>query len=336
MVSILVGGQWGDEGKGKIVSYLCLKDRYDITARAGVGPNAGHTVEYKGKKYGLRLVPSGFLTEDTRLLIGAGVLVNPEVLLKEIEELGINDRIGVDKRCGIIEEDHIKRDRGSSHLKEKIGSTGTGCGPANMDRANRSLRLAEDIPDLRKYLTDVPKELSDAIKGGKKVLIEGSQGFSLSLFYGTYPYVTSKDTNAAQACVDVGIGPKNVKEVIIVFKSYPSRVGEGPFPTLMDPDEAEKLDIVEFGTVTGRRRRSGRFDFEMAKEAAMINSASQIALTCVDYIDKRSRGAKRYEDLTDKVKSFVDEVEKRIGVPVTLISTGPDLSETIDLREEKV
>ncbi|MFQ5901803.1 MAG: adenylosuccinate synthetase, partial [Thermodesulfobacteriota bacterium] len=82
MVSILVGGQWGDEGKGKIVSYLCLKDRYDITARAGVGPNAGHTVEYKGKKYGLRLVPSGFLTEDTRLLIGAGVLVNPEVLLK--------------------------------------------------------------------------------------------------------------------------------------------------------------------------------------------------------------------------------------------------------------
>lgn len=336
MVSILVGGQWGDEGKGKIVSYLCLKDRYDITARAGVGPNAGHTVEYKGKKYGLRLVPSGFLTDETRLLIGAGVLVNPAILLKEIEELGVKGRIGVDKRCGVIEEDHIKRDRGSSHLKEKIGSTGTGCGPANMDRANRSLRLAEDVPELRGYITDVPKELSDAIKEGKKVLIEGSQGFGLSLFYGTYPYVTSKDTNAAQACVDVGIGPRAVEEVIVVFKSYPSRVGEGPFPTELDPKEAERLGIVEYGTVTGRRRRTGRFDFEMAKEAAMINSASQIALTCVDYIDRGSRGAKRYEDLTDKVKSFVDEVEKKIGVPVTLISTGPDLSETIDLREEKL
>jgi len=128
MVTILVGGQWGDEGKGKIVSYLCLNDRFDVTARAGVGPNAGHTVEYKGKKYGLRLVPSGFLTEGTRLLIGAGVLVDPGVLLNEIRLLGIEDRIGVDRRCGVIEKGHIERDKGSSHLKEKIGSTGTGCG----------------------------------------------------------------------------------------------------------------------------------------------------------------------------------------------------------------
>jgi adenylosuccinate synthase len=336
MVTVLVGGQWGDEGKGKIVSYLCLNDKYDITARAGVGPNAGHTVEYKGKKYGLRLVPSGFLTDKTRLLIGAGVLVNPDVLLKEIKELGIEDRFGVDKRCGIIEDDHIKRDKSSSHLKEKIGSTGTGCGPANMDRANRSLKLAGDVQDLKRFITDVPQELNAAIRGGKNVLIECSQGFGLSLFYGTYPFVTSKDTNAAQACVDVGIGPRDVEDVIVVFKSYPSRVGEGPFPTLMDPGEAEQMGIVEYGTVTGRKRRTGRFDFDMAKEAAMINSASQIALTCVDYIDKENRGVKKYENLTDGAKNFVDEVEKKVGVPVTLISTGPDLSETIDLRGEKL
>jgi adenylosuccinate synthase len=336
MVSILVGGQWGDEGKGKIVSYLCLKDNFDITARAGVGPNAGHTVEYKGKKYGLRLVPSGFLTEQTRLLIGAGVLVSPEVLLKEINDLKIENRIGVDKRCGIIEKDHIERDKGSSHLKEKIGSTGTGCGPANTDRANRSLKLAGDVPELKKYITNVPAELNSAIVKGKRILIECSQGFGLSLFYGTYPFVTSKDTNAAQACVDVGIGPREVKEVIVVFKSYPSRVGEGPFPTAIKSEESERLGIVEYGTVTGRRRRSGRFDFKMAKEAAMINSASQIALTCVDYIDKGVRGVKEYSRLTEKAKKFIDEVEKKTGVPVTLVSTGPDLSETIDLREEKL
>ncbi len=336
MVSIVVGGQWGDEGKGKIVSYLCLKDRYDVTVRAGVGPNAGHTVEHKGKKYGLRLVPSGFLTKNTRLLIGAGVLVNPEVLLKEINELGIEDRIGVDKRCGVIESQHIQRDKGSEHLKEKIGSTGTGCGPANMERANRSLKLAKDVPSLKKYLSDVPLELNKAIESKKNILIECSQGYGLSLFYGTYPYVTSKDTNAAQACVDVGIGPRRVEDVIVVFKSFPSRVGEGPFRTEINVEEAEKLGIIEYGTVTGRRRRTGKFDFKMAREAAMINSASQIALTCVDYIDKMGRGARAFNELPERAQRFVEEVERRLKVPVTLISTGPDLDDTIDLREDKL
>jgi adenylosuccinate synthase len=336
MVTILVGGQWGDEGKGKIVSYLCLKDKYDITARAGVGPNAGHTVEYKGKKYGLRLVPSGFLTEDTRLLIGAGVLVNPDILLKEIAELGIEDRFGLDGRTGVIEEEHINRDKGSSHLKDKIGSTGTGCGPANQDRANRSLKLAREVSELNKYITNVPDELHNAKKEGKKVLVECSQGFGLSLFYGDYPFVTSKDTNAAQACVDVGIGPRDVSDVIVVFKSYPSRVGEGPFPTEIDPKEAEQLGIVEFGTVTGRKRRTGRFDFEMARKATMINSASQIALTCVDYLDKKNRGVTEYDKLTEGTKQFIADVEEKVGVPITLISTGPDLVDTIDLREDRL
>jgi adenylosuccinate synthase len=134
--------------------------------------------------------------------------------------------------------------------------------------------------------------------------------------------------------VDVGIGPRTVKEVIIVFKSYPSRVGEGPFPTAISLEETEKLGIVEYGTVTGRKRRSGTFDFEMAKNAAMINSASQIALTCVDYLDKENKGVREYGELTEEAKQFISEVEEKVGVPVTLISTGPDLNDTIDLREE--
>lgn len=336
MVTILVGGQWGDEGKGKVVSYLALKDKPHVIARAGVGPNAGHTVTHEGKKHALRLTPSGFLYEKARLLVGAGVLVNPLVMLDEIKNFGTEKRIGIDERCGVIEEVHLERDKGSSHLSGKIGSTGTGCGPANMDRANRSLKLARDVDALKPYLTDVAREVNEAIGRGRKVFIEGSQGFSLSLFYGTYPYVTSKDTTAGMAAVDVGIGPRKVKDVIIVFKSFPSRVGAGPFPTEIPQKEAEELGIVEYGTVTGRRRRSGRFDFEAAKYAAMINSASQIAITCADYIDRSARGVTTYEKLPQKVKSFVEDVEKKVGVPVTLISTGPEIDETIDLRKEKI
>lgn len=336
MVTILTGGQWGDEGKGKIVSYLSLNDRPDVIARAGVGPNAGHTVIYKGNRYPLRLTPSGFLHEKARLLIGAGVLINPDVILEEIKSLGTQDRIGIDMRCGIIENEHIERDKKSDHLTGKIGSTGTGCGPANIDRANRSLKQAKDIEALKPYLIDVPQEIDDAINSGKKVFVEGSQGFGLSLFYGTYPFVTSKDTNAAMTCADLGIGPRKVKDVIVVFKSFPSRVGEGPFPTMISEEEAERLGIQEFGTVTGRPRRAGTFDFEMARYSAMINSASQIALTCVDYFDREYQGVKEYEKLSPKMKEFIDEVEKKVEVPVALISTGPDLEDTIDLREEKL
>jgi adenylosuccinate synthase len=336
MVMVIVGGQWGDEGKGKVTSYLCLEDRPRIVARAGTGPNAGHTVQHKGRKYGLRLVPSGFLYREARLLIGAGVLVDPGVLLEEIRELEIDGRIGVDRRCGIIEKEHIEQDRRSQRLSGKIGTTGTGCGPANMERANRTLKQAWEIPAFEPYLADVPAELDEAIRKGEHVLVECSQGIGLSVLYGTYPYVTSKDTTASTALADVGLGPKRVEDVVVVFKSFPSRVGAGPFPTEMSPEEAERLGIEEFGTVTGRKRRTGWFDFEMARTSAMINSATQIALTCIDYVDREARGKTRYEELPTKARKFVEEVEEKVGVPVTLISTGPEMEEMIDLRREKL
>ncbi len=336
MATIIVGGQWGDEGKGKVVAYLAKKDKPDIVARAGVGPNAGHTVTVSGRKYGLRLTPSGFVYPKARLLIGAGVLVNPAVLMKEISELGVEKRIGVDMRCGIIEEAHITREKSSKYLSRSIGSTCTGCGEANMDRANRVLKLAKDADSLKPYLTDAALEVNQALRNRKKVYVESSQGFGLSLFYGTYPYVTSKDTTASAAAVDVGIGPKSVKEVLIVFKSFPSRVGAGPFPTELSEEEAKKLGIEEYGTVTGRKRRTGIFDFEGAKYAAMINSASQIVITCLDYVDRTCIGVRDYSKLTPKAKSFIEDVEEKLGIPVTLISTGPELEDMIDLRSEKL
>ena len=165
-VTIICGGQFGDEGKGKIVSYLAQNTEIDAFARAGTGPNAGHTVVVDGKTYKLQLVPSGFFNEKSVSYIGAGMLINPDIFLKEVEVTGLEGRIFVDRHTGIIEQDHIDRDRGSQHLREVVGSTGTGCGPANEDRAKRVLKLAKDIPELREYICNVSDEVNDTIDRG--------------------------------------------------------------------------------------------------------------------------------------------------------------------------
>ncbi|AMK15063.1 adenylosuccinate synthetase [Methanobrevibacter olleyae] len=335
--SILVGGAWGDEGKGKCITYLCDKDKPDIVARAGVGPNAGHSVEFNGEKYGLRLVPSGFVQTEAKLLIGAGVLVDPEVFFHELDYLSkynVAERAYVDPRCSIIAPEHKERDKSSEHLAKKIGSTGSGCGPANADRVLRTAKRAEDIPELADYLTDVSLVSNEALDNGEDVFIEGSQGFALSLYYGTYPFVTSKDTTASSFAADVGVGPTKVDEVINVFKAYITRVGEGPFATEMSQKEAEDLGIEEYGVVTGRRRRVGTFDFELAKESCRINGATQIALTCVDRLYPDCARTQDFGVLSAETKDFITQVEQETGVPVTIISTGPDLKDTIDLRKE--
>ncbi|MEA1957339.1 MAG: adenylosuccinate synthetase [Euryarchaeota archaeon] len=333
--TILVGGFFGDEGKGKIIAYLAKHDKPSVVARGGVGPNAGHTVEVEGKKYGLRMVPSGFVYESARLLVGAGVLVDPEVFKREVSSFGLKGRIGVDWRCGIIEKKHIEEDKSDAYLKGKIGSTGSGCGPANAARASRKAKQAKDEKELAEFLCDVPLEVNEALDNGKGVLVEGTQGFGISLLYGTYPFVTSKDTTASQMATDVGIGPTRVDEVIVVFKSYPTRVGEGPFETQMKEEKANALHIVEYGTVTGRKRRIGEWDAKMAAYSAMINGATMVALSGVDRLDPSCRGAKEYKELSKEVKDFVAKVEHDTRVPVKLISTGPELSEIVDLREEQ-
>jgi adenylosuccinate synthase len=330
--TIVVGGFFGDEGKGKIIAYLAKHDKPAVVARGGVGPNAGHTVEVEGKKYALRMVPSGFVYESARLLIGAGVLVDPEVFKREVASFGLKGRVGVDWRCGIIEASHIEEDRKDADLKGKIGTTGTGCGPANAARALRKARQAKDVKELEEFLCDVPREINEVLDHGKGVLVEGTQGFGISLLYGTYPFVTSKDTSASQMAADVGIGPTRVDEVVVVFKSFPTRVGEGPFETQMSEDKAAELHIEEYGTVTGRKRRIGQWDGKMAAYSAMINGATMVALSGVDRIDPSCRGVKKYEELSTEVKEFVAKVERDTRVPVKLISTGPEISEIVDLR----
>lgn len=332
----MLAANFGDEGKGKIVAYLALHDKPEIIARAGVGPNAGHTVISDGEKYGLRQIPCGFVNRDARLLIGPGVLVNPKVVLEEVERTKTGDRLGIDKHCAVIEPQHIEEDRTSKHLKGKIGTTGTGCGPANVARTSRRAKLADEIEELSPFLTDVPLEVNEALHKDRPVLVEGSQGFGLSLVHGTYPYVTSKDTAASTLAADVGVGPTRVDNVILVYKAYVSRVGSGPFPTEMPLEQAEKLGIVEHGTVTGRRRRIGEFDFDLAKRSAMINGATQIAISCVDRLFEGSDKAKNFNQLPSDARAFVKRVEDEIDLPITLISVGPQIDDIIDLRLEKL
>ena len=165
---------------------MAVKDNPEIIVRGGAGPNAGHTIRDGDKVYKVRMLPSGFLNKNARVMIGPGVVVNPDVLNKEIKDFEVTGRSFIDKHCGIIEESHLSRDS-KGDLKEKIGSTGSGTGPANADRAMRVLKLAKDFDSLSDLIVDVPLEVNTTLDAGKNVLIEGTQGTFLSLWHGTYP-----------------------------------------------------------------------------------------------------------------------------------------------------
>jgi adenylosuccinate synthase len=329
--TVVVDGFFGDGGKGKIVSYLAVSEDAAVVARGGVGPNAGHTVVKDGVKYKLRMVPCGFVNERTLQLIGPGVVVNPEVFLKEVEETGIEGRVGIDPQCAIIEPKHIELDR-KGHLKENIGTTGTGTGPCNADRAMRTAKMAREIPMLEPYIMDVPRLVNDAMDRGENVILEGTQGTYISLYHGGYPYVTSNDVCAAAICSDVGVGPTRVDEVVLVCKAYVTRVGAGPLEGEISNEEAKRRGWDEYGTVTGRQRRAAPFNHRLAKRAAMINGATQLAVTKLDILYPQCKGASSIDDVPDEGKTFIAEIEEKVGLPVTLIGTGPGVDEIIDRR----
>ena len=329
--TIIAGGFWGDEGKGKIISYLALKDRLDFCVRTG-SVNAAHTIWFEGKRYALHMVPGGFVTEKCRLLIAAGANVHVAQFLREVEETGVKNRIGVDNQASIIEEKHSTQDKTSDHLKG-LGTTGWGVGPAIEERVRRTAKLAKDIPELKPYLTDVAKETNQAIDTGKKVVLEGTQGLLLSLFHGTYPYVTGRDTSASAICSEAGVGPTKVDQVVLVFKSFVTRVGTGPLPDEMSKEEAIKRGWFETAAGTGRDRRSAPFSFELAKKAAMINGATHLAVTKLDCVFPKCQGAGTYERLPVEAKQFIERIEDETNVPVSLIGTGPDALDLIDRRE---
>ncbi|MFC1621663.1 adenylosuccinate synthase [Candidatus Omnitrophota bacterium] len=322
--TIVVGAQWGDEGKGKIIDILAADA--DVIVRYQGGNNAGHTVVVGEDEFILHLIPSGILHKGKMCIIGNGVVVDPEALLKEIEMLRLKG-IVVDGNLLISETAHvifpyhkvIDKRRGA-----RIGTTGRGIGPCYVDKMARcGIRMADLInkdslekrlkanlegssefnfekiysqyldygQKIKRYLANVPVVLHEAVSKKKRILFEGAQGTLLDIDHGTYPYVTSSNSTAGGALTGTGVGPTRIDKVIGVVKAYTTRVGEGPFPTQFKEDLMEKIRSKgkEFGATTGRPRRCGWFDAVITKHAVIVNGLSEITVTKLDVLDEMEK-----------------------------------------------
>ena len=422
-VDVLLGLQWGDEGKGKIVDVLTPK--YAIIGRFQGGPNAGHTLEFNGIKHVLRTIPSGIFHPTAINIIGNGVVIDPVVLLSEIEAL---TKLGVDvkskllfsKKAHLILPTHRLLDAASEASKgtEKIGSTLKGIGPTYMDKTGRNgLRLGDILnPDFKaKYQQLVEKHkqllnhhnfeynlsaiepewfnaieqlkefqqieseyyINDAIKNNKAILAEGAQGSLLDIDFGSYPFVTSSNTICAGACTGLGIAPNKIGNVFGIFKAYCTRVGSGPFPTELHDSVGDGIRESgrEFGSVTGRPRRTGWLDLPALKYAVMINGVTELMMmkadvlshldnieVCthytyngkkIDYLPfdhspellspvytslkgwkKDLTGLNTVDQMPDELNAYIAFIERETGVPISIVSVGPDRTQTLIRKKE--
>ena len=336
-VDIVVGGQAGDEGKGKISAYLAVKNDYDYSIRVG-GPNAGHTIFFNGKIYTLKTTPGGFVNRRTRLVLGAGTYIIPDWLEKEMALTDDARRLIIDPHAVVIEPRHTAAERGDGRMMGKIGSVGTGLGAAVRDRVDRKkLTFAKDHPRLKKYVKDVPELLNKALAKGSRMLLEGTQGMKLSNLHGEYPFVTSRDTTASTFMAEAGLGPKYAGDIYAVFKPYVTRVGPGYVAREMkDKRKLEKYHTTgrEVGSVSGRLRRVGEFEMDVARQTVRINSATKLAITHIDLLEGAdiSRGVKSFTGEAKRFMRTLDELCRTYPNPeVSLISYGPGLDDVLAL-----
>ena len=333
---VIVGTQWGDEGKGKIVDLLTRSADYVVRFQGG--NNAGHTLVVNKQQYIFHIIPSGILYEDKKCMIGNGVIIDPAILLEEIASLAEKglpvtpERLTISENAHLIMEYHRRLDQAqeaSLSKEKKIGTTGRGIGPCYVDKVGRtgikigdlldegSLRekLAASLDEknfllkqkyseepvsfevvlanmlsyaekLAPFVGNVSVELDKARKRGENILFEGAQGTQLDIDHGTYPFVTSSNTVAGNACNGSGFGPTHIDSVIGILKAYTTRVGEGPFPTELHDQTGEALQRKggEFGATTGRKRRCGWLDGVVASDAVRLNGLTGLAITKLDVL----------------------------------------------------
>jgi adenylosuccinate synthase len=416
--TVVVGAQWGDEGKGKIVDLLASDA--DFVCRYQGGPNAGHTIVVDGETFKIRQIPSGVLRGKT-CVIGAGCVVDPEVFLTEVDELegrGISTAdVRLSGEAHLIMPWHVAIDQASERRlgRLQIGTTRRGIGPCYADKAARLGIRVQDLLDpkilrqkievalaeknvwlervygvprleleevagrleslaqrMRSFVADTSLLVDRALREGRGVLLEGAQGTLLDLDHGTYPFVTSSSTVAANAATGVGIGPNRIDEIVGVAKAYVTRVGEGPFPTEIEgPDQARMRELGgEFGTVTGRERRCGWLDLVALRYAVRVNGLTSLALTkldvlshftelpvCVAYrlrdgtetpdfpphqsdfhhcrpVYERLAGWEEplVDGLPGAARAYVEYVERALGVEISFVGTGAERERVVALR----
>jgi adenylosuccinate synthase len=345
LVDILVGGQYGSEGKGHISSFLATE--YAYLVRVG-GPNAGHKV-YRGKQdepYTFHQLPSGTITSEARLIIGPGANISLDALFKEIADCKVSaERLSIDPQAMIIEKQDLDFEK--RYLEKEISSTAQGVGAATARRINgrggaMNVKLAKDIKDLRPFVRSTGEILERAYLKEERIFLEGTQGTSLSIYHGPYPKVTSRDTTVSGCLAEAGISAKRVRRVVMVCRTYPIRVGGDSGPMSQEISFKEiahrsglsfaKLKKTERTSTTNKDRRVGEFDWEQLRRSTVLNGPTDLALTFVDYIQKSNTEARRFEQLTIDTINFVEEVERVSGVPVSLISTRFHFRSIIDRR----
>jgi adenylosuccinate synthase len=411
--NVVIGTQWGDEGKAKMIDYFTMKS--DIVVRYQGGANAGHTVVVNGRKYIFHLIPSGVLHKNKICVIGNGVVVDPLQLISEIQSLEaeghkIGRRLMISDAAHLILPFHKSLDEAMEEFRDKkIGTTVRGIGPSysdkclrigiragdifDMKRLKEKVRVAVDLKNLQleriyqkkgftsdeimDILNTFKKKcggmiintqyyLHESIREGKKILLEGAQGFALDIDHGTYPFVTSSNPTIGGALMGTGLNASNIDQVIGITKAYVTRVGEGPFPTEAKGEEGDRMRVngAEFGSTTGRPRRCGWFDVPLLKQSCRVNGLTSVVLTKLDVLSgfEKIKVAVGYtingkkidyfpasnlqravpvyremhgwnvdishcrnkSELPRNAQRYIDFLESKIGVKISIISVGPD------------
>lgn len=336
-VSVVVGGQYGSEGKGKVALHIAEATKAAAVVRVG-GPNSGHTaVDASGKTWVFRQLPAACLAKNTLIFLPAGSLIDVEILKREVAEIGLDsERLIIDPQATLVTDKHknLERERG---LIERIGSTGSGTGAALQDRLSRGhdLRIAENDNYLRRFVRPfTPSLMRNLLNNGERIVIEGTQGFGLSIWHGpAYPHSTSRDTTAANFIAETGLAPHDVDDVVLCVRSFPIRVGgaSGPleneidWPTLAK-EAALPLDHVELTSATKRVRRVARFDAKVVRQAITVNRPHRIVLNHFDYVDPDVRCGQ----VSARGRDFLARIEASIEQKVDLVGISPSV--LIDAR----
>jgi len=322
---VIVGGQFGSEGKGKVAYYLAAQAREPVYAVRVGGPNSGHTVQ--GRMF--RQLPTPALLPNSKVILPAGSYINVELLSKEMAEVGLSDdRLFVDPNAVVIAPLHEVREQ---ETLQHISSTCSGVGEAIISRVRRigDMILAKNELRLQPYLKDTKEFLYKYAKSSASVIIEGTQGYGLSILHSPYyPYVTALDTTVAGVLSEVGLSPSLLESVYLCLRTYPIRVGgeSGPLPNEIDWNVVSERagttdDLSEYTSVTKKLRRVAEFDFELVKQAIRINTPTELVLNHCDYFDYSCHNS---DKLTHKAFEELDRIQDGIGVTIRYFGTGPD------------
>jgi adenylosuccinate synthase len=342
-VTVVVGGQYGSEGKGKVAHYLAKEMNAAVAIRCG-GPNSGHTViDPSGKPIIFRQLPTASILPEIVCVLCAGSYIDSQVLFSEIQIAGIDQkRLCIDPNAVIITQE-MRESEARGELVGSIGSTGSGTGEAVIRRIKRlpGLVFARDIPELTPYIKDTKAFLRKQLSKNQRVIIEGTQGFGLSLLHSEYyPYVTSRDTTAAGFVAEAGLSPLDVDDVVLTIRAFPIRVGGNSGPLLYETDwktiteeSGSSVPVSEYTSVTARLRRVAKFDPAVVRRAIEINQPTRIVLNHLDYLDV-SRST--LNEMTHKLMAFKANVETALGAKIDYYGTGAESLIKVYVRGREV